>query len=60
MPLYNAIIVYNKARNIKIIKLALFLCPTQLLINGQWWSKPSTHFSHILQWTAVDDHKHLQ
>lgn len=49
MPLNIADKEYKNAKNMKIIKLALFLCPTQLFINGQWWSNPSTHLLQVLQ-----------
>ena len=37
--------------SMKIKKTFLFLAPTQLLIHGQWWSKPSTHLSQMRQCT---------
>jgi hypothetical protein len=38
----------------------LFLFPTQLEIQGQWWSNSSTQTSHILQWWALNGLNILQ
>lgn len=53
MPIWKMIL--NQMVKRKRRKALWLPIPTQLLIQGQWWSNLSTHWLHIAQWRDLAD-----